>query len=212
MRIVWIYGRRLVEGLLLFAIGHGIILFLATIGIFPDRFVAAVITTATEAPVWANWLMAGAFGLLGTFILERFVWGRHSSSARGVVLLRNALAIRDADAKIREADQAIMRTAMRLLEGSYPNEAAWATDYAVWEPAMRRIDSLVPQWAPQPHVPFLDLKYLERGAPSPPLQSNIKSDTNTMRYKAVWVAQRSYSNRREEILRFFSSKTGELPK
>jgi hypothetical protein len=74
MRILWVYARRLVEWLLLFAIGHGIILFLATIEIFPDRFVAAMITTVTTAPIWAHWIMVGTFGLLGTFILERFVW------------------------------------------------------------------------------------------------------------------------------------------
>jgi hypothetical protein len=136
---------------------------------------------------------------------------RVAETEPSIALLRNSLAIRDADAKIRGADKVIMRTAMKLLEGSFPNEAVWATDYEMWEQAMRRIDDLVPQWAPQPHVPFLDLKYLERGAPPPPLQSNIKSDTNVMRYKAVWVAQRSYSNRREEILRFFASKAGELP-
>jgi hypothetical protein len=97
-----------------------------------------------------------------------------------IALLRHSLAIRDDDSKIREADQIIMRTAMNLLDGSYPNEAAWATDYEAWELAMRRIDSLVPKWVPQSHVPFLDLKYLERGAPPPPPQSNITSDTNVM--------------------------------
>jgi hypothetical protein len=74
MRHAWIFARRLVEWLALFALGHGIILFLGTIEIFPDRVVASVITTMTNAPTWAHWLMAGAFGLLGTFLLERFFW------------------------------------------------------------------------------------------------------------------------------------------
>jgi hypothetical protein len=71
---IWVYLRRLAEWLLLFAIGHGIILFLATREIFPDRFAASMIAAVTEAPVWAQWIMAGMFGLLGTTILEIFIW------------------------------------------------------------------------------------------------------------------------------------------
>jgi hypothetical protein len=67
-----------VEWLVMFALGHGIIMYLATIEIFPDRFVASMITTAVAAPDWAHWIMAGVFGLLGTFLLERFLWSRHS--------------------------------------------------------------------------------------------------------------------------------------
>jgi hypothetical protein len=74
----WIYGRRLVEWLVFWAIGHGIILFLATREIYPDRFVASMITKVTEAPIWADWIMSGAFGLLMTFILEIFFWNRRS--------------------------------------------------------------------------------------------------------------------------------------
>ncbi len=59
----WIYGRRLVEWLVIFALGHGIILYLATIEIFPDRLVASMITTAVAAPAWAHWIMAALFGL-----------------------------------------------------------------------------------------------------------------------------------------------------
>lgn len=58
----------------LFALGRGIILYLGTVEIFPDKFVASAITTMTSAPTWAHWLIAGAFGLLGTFLLERFFW------------------------------------------------------------------------------------------------------------------------------------------
>src|SRR5271157_3846402 len=75
------YGRRLLEWLALFALGHGIILYLATIEIFPDRFVAIMITTAVAAPVWAHWIMAALFGLLGTFLLERFLWSRYAAPA-----------------------------------------------------------------------------------------------------------------------------------
>jgi len=82
MRNAWIlFGRRLFEWLALFVLGHGIILYLATIEVFPDRIVASMITMVTGAPIWAHWLMAGAFGLLGTFILERFFW-RSSSPPR----------------------------------------------------------------------------------------------------------------------------------
>ena len=75
---VWIYVRRLVEGLALTIVGHGIILYLATIEIFPDRVVASMITTVVAAAAWAHWIMAGLFGLLGTFLLELF-WKRRVS-------------------------------------------------------------------------------------------------------------------------------------
>jgi hypothetical protein len=73
----WIHGRRLVEWLVMFALGHGIILYLATIEIFPDRFVASMITTAVAAPASVHWIIAGIFGLVATVILE-FFWNRHS--------------------------------------------------------------------------------------------------------------------------------------
>ncbi len=81
MRNAWIFGRRLVQWLALFAFGHGIILYLSTIEIFPDRIVASMITMVTGTPIWAHWLMAGAFGLLGTLILERFLWNGYLSPA-----------------------------------------------------------------------------------------------------------------------------------
>jgi hypothetical protein len=74
-----IYGRRLLEWLVISALGHGIILYLATIEVFPDRVVALMITSMVAAPAWAHWIMAGLFGLLGTFLLERFLWNRHTS-------------------------------------------------------------------------------------------------------------------------------------
>jgi hypothetical protein len=75
-----VYGRRLAEWLFFWAIGHGIILFLATRGIYPDKFVASMITKAIEAPIWADWIISGAFGLLITFILEVFFWNRREAS------------------------------------------------------------------------------------------------------------------------------------
>jgi hypothetical protein len=130
-----------------------------------------------------------------------------------VAMLSTSLRARDAESIIKEADQVIMSTYKKLLEEPYPNEAAWADDYAVWEKAVSRIDNLMSRWAQQHHKPFLDirLKDFEAGAPPPPLQSNIKSDANATRYKTVWLAQQSYANRREGIFSFFSSKAGELP-
>jgi hypothetical protein len=78
----WIYVRRLAEWLGIFVLGHGIILYLATVEVFPDRFVAYMITTMVAAPAWVHWIMAGLFGLLGTFLLERFFWNRHTSLAQ----------------------------------------------------------------------------------------------------------------------------------
>jgi hypothetical protein len=81
MHIAWIYARKLAEWLVISALGHGIIGYLATIEIFPDRYVAAMITTAVAAPAWAHWIMAGLFGLVCTFLLEAFFWNRRSSRA-----------------------------------------------------------------------------------------------------------------------------------
>jgi hypothetical protein len=78
MRQFWIYGRRLLEWILFWAIGHGIILFLATREIYPDKLVASMITEATEAPIWADWIISGIFGLLITFGLEIFFWNPRS--------------------------------------------------------------------------------------------------------------------------------------
>jgi hypothetical protein len=172
-------------------------------------------------PAWIILILAAAFALVMVGInqgLRFFDWWRRSERTtestgrgRGVAMLTAALRARDAESKIKEADQVIMSTYKKLLEGPYPDEAAWARDYTTWETAMNRIDSLVPQWAAQPHKPFIDLEDLKLGAPPAPLQCNIKSAANVMRYSTVWHGQRSYSNRREEVLRFFASKSRELP-
>ncbi len=83
------------EWLVCWAVGHGIILFLATREIYPDRFVASMITKAAEAPVWAAWIISGAFGLLMTFILEIF-WNRRSSLASAALLEATAKAVPNA--------------------------------------------------------------------------------------------------------------------
>jgi hypothetical protein len=80
---MYIYGRKLVEWLVISALGHGIILYLATIEVFPDRAVALMITSMVAAPDWAHWIMAGLFGLLGTVLLERFLWSRRTSLTVG---------------------------------------------------------------------------------------------------------------------------------
>jgi hypothetical protein len=128
-----------------------------------------------------------------------------------VAMLTRSLRARDAESIIKEADQVIMPTSKRLLQEPYPDETSWAADCAVWERAMMQIDNLMSQW--QPHdKPFLDIRLNDlEGAPAPPQQSNIKSDTNINRYKTVWVTQQRYDNRREVILQYLFFKAGELP-
>ncbi len=104
----WIYGRRLVEWLVIFALGHGIILYLATIEIFPDRLVASMITTAVAAPAWAHWIMAALFGLLGTFLLERFLWNRYALLAGGTAA--------QPDTKISDAIDYIVNDSKTIFE------------------------------------------------------------------------------------------------
>ena len=124
--------------------------------------------------------------------------------------LSASLRARDAGSAIKHADQIIMRISTKLLEAPYPDESAWAADYTVWETAMKSVDSIMQQWARQPHKLFLDWADLRLGAPVPPPQSSIKSDFNVTKYKMVWLAQQSYANRRDGIFIFFT-QAGELP-
>jgi hypothetical protein len=126
-------------------------------------------------------------------------------------ILNGALHARDAEAIIKEADQKIISTATRLLEGNYPDEAAWAADYGVWKKAMSQVDGVLSRWL-QHHEAFLDVRLtdLEAGGPRPPPQSKIESDTNIMRYKTVWMVQQNYANQRDNMLIYFSTKTGLL--
>jgi hypothetical protein len=119
-------------------------------------------------------------------------------------LLTRSLRAKDAQSIVKEADQVVMSTYKKLLEEAYPDEAAWADDYAAWEKAMNRIDDLMSQWTQQHHVPFLNTrsKDSEASAPPPP---HIKSDANTTRYKTAWLAQSSYADKREGLFGYFAA-------
>ena len=97
-----------------------------------------------------------------------------------------------------------MSTYKKILEDAYSNEDAWANDYAAWKGAMSRIDNLMSQWTQQHHKPFLDIRLedFEASAPSP---QHIKSDANSTRYKTAWLAQSSYTNRREGLFGYFAA-------
>jgi hypothetical protein len=124
-------------------------------------------------------------------------------------LLTRSLRAKDAQSIIKEADQVVMSTYKKLLEEAYPDEAAWADDYAAWEKAMSRIDDLMSQWTQQHHVPFLSTrsKDSEASAPPPP---HIKSDANATRYKAAWLAQSSYADQREGLFGYFAAIIGDV--
>ena len=77
-----IYAWRLLEWLCLWIVGHGIILWLATKGIYPDRAVSTMLTGVETAPAWVEWLLAGGFGLFGVFLLEKFLWPFLAPGAR----------------------------------------------------------------------------------------------------------------------------------
>jgi hypothetical protein len=124
-------------------------------------------------------------------------------------MLTRSLRARDAQSIIKEADQVVMSTSKKLLEEAYPDEAAWADDYAAWEKAMSRIDNLMSQWTQQHHVPFLDIrsKDFEAGAPPP---QQIKSDANATRYNTARLAQSSYADKREGLFGYFAVIIGDV--
>src|SRR5580704_12320482 len=124
-------------------------------------------------------------------------------------MLTRSLRARDAQSIIKEADQVVMSTSKKLLEEAYPDEAAWADDYAAWEKTMSRIDNLMSQWTQQHHVPFLDIrsKDFEAGAPPP---QQIKSDANATRYNTARLAQSSYADKREGLFGFFAAIIGDV--
>jgi hypothetical protein len=124
-------------------------------------------------------------------------------------MLTRSLRARDAQSIIKEADQVIMSTYKKILEEAYPDESAWADDYAAWEKAMSRIDNLMSQWTQQHHKPFLDIRLKDFEASAPPPQQ-IKSDANATRYKTVWLAQSSYANRREDLSSYFAAIVGDF--
>jgi hypothetical protein len=124
-------------------------------------------------------------------------------------MLTRSMRARDAQSMIKEADQVVMSTYKKLLEETYPDEAAWADDYAAWEKAMSRIDDLMSQWTHQHHVPFLNTrsKDSEAGAPLP---QHVKSDDNVTRYKTAWLAQSSYADKREGLFGYFAAIIGDV--
>jgi hypothetical protein len=124
-------------------------------------------------------------------------------------LLTRSLRARDAQSIIKEADQVVMSTHKKLVEEAYPDEAAWADDYATWEKAMSRIDDLMLQWTHQHHVPFLNtrLRDSEASAPPPP---HIKSEANATRYKMAWLAQSGYADKREGLFGYFAAIIGDV--
>jgi hypothetical protein len=124
-------------------------------------------------------------------------------------LLTRSLRARDAQSVIREADQVVMSTYKKLLEEAYPDEAAWADDYAAWEKAMSRIDDLMSQWTQQHHVPFLDIRSKDIEASAPPPQQ-IKSEANATRYKTARLAQSSYADKREGLFGYFAAIIGDV--
>lgn len=86
---IGVYLRRLFEWLCLWAGGHGIILLLATKGIYPDRVVFAMVTGMVSTPEWVAWLIPGGLGLLGVFMLEKFAWPNLKSRANSKIVSQN---------------------------------------------------------------------------------------------------------------------------
>jgi hypothetical protein len=72
------YLRRAVEGVALFAIVRGIFYALGDHGIHPDLWVAKLIdeaaTVASGSTQAVAWIASGLLGLLGVFLLEKYVW------------------------------------------------------------------------------------------------------------------------------------------
>jgi hypothetical protein len=122
-------------------------------------------------------------------------------------MLARSLRARDAQSTIKEADQVVMSTYKKMLEYAYPDEAAWANDYAAWEKAMSRIDNLMSQWTQQHHEPFLDIRLKETSVPP---SQHIKSDANATRYKTAWLAQSSYASRRDGLFSYFAAIVGDV--
>jgi hypothetical protein len=124
------YGRRLLEWILFWSIGHGIILFLATHEIYPNKFVASMITEAAEAPAWANWIISGAFGLLITFILEIFFWNRRLPSRPDTTMTREVITPSDQTESDRRALIAEARDLVSRLVRQYPDSAQFEKQLA----------------------------------------------------------------------------------
>jgi hypothetical protein len=145
--------RRLVEGMAITIVGHGIILYLATIEIFPDRVVASMITTVAAAPVWAHWIMAGLFGLLGTFLLEHFYWNRRASLAPVAAVSTNGeiatTAIAAQTPPIDEPDVWLLDAMWRAFRGTWDVPEGGIVSLNVGESENQRFAMLIIQEFPQ---------------------------------------------------------------
>jgi hypothetical protein len=77
------WAIRIVEAVFTTAIGHGILLWLASKEIHPDRWVASMIqaTANTQITEAAWWVIAGIFGVVCTFLMEygTATWQRRHS-------------------------------------------------------------------------------------------------------------------------------------
>jgi chromosome segregation ATPase len=124
-------------------------------------------------------------------------------------MVTRSLRARDARSIVEEADQVVMSSYKKLLEDAHPDEAAWADDYAAWEKAMSRIDTVMSQWTQQHHEPFLDIRSKDLEGSAPPPQ-HIESDANATRYKTAWVAQLRYADRREGLFGYFAAIIGDV--
>ncbi len=131
--------------------------------------------------------------------------------ASGARLLIRALRAHDAMRDVLlPNDQTVMSLGKRLMyPESYPNAAAWLTDYRGWSAALRAIDNLMIEWTrgqhPTAYVSMFDLKeHHYKTAPMPP--DNIRSDDTIIEFKTVCQVQSSYANRRDGIFSFFNEK------
>jgi hypothetical protein len=68
------WGGRVFTTVCFGTISKGILLWLASVGVYPDRWIAAIIeyATAMHIPLAAQWMLLGVAGLAGTICWERF--------------------------------------------------------------------------------------------------------------------------------------------
>jgi len=74
MAMAWGLFRKLVEWFCITAVGKGAWMFLAAHGIHPDQWAASIIGHAADVPGWAVWVVLGALGIVGVFLIERYFW------------------------------------------------------------------------------------------------------------------------------------------
>jgi len=135
--------------------------------------------------------------------------------ATSIHMLVTSLRARDAEAIFKDADGKVLHFGAKLLDSNnddYIDDRSWLEGYTAWKAYLGRIDELVSQWE-EGFKPFLGISAseLESGALPPPARIVASSDANSVRFKTVWLAQTSYTNRRDGILRYFDRKARELP-